>query len=143
MPYFLDGNNLIGRRNPSEEDRRALVAEIASRLRNTRASAVLFFDGTARRATSLGPLRLRDGFGANADDDILASIRASRTASEVTVVTSDRELARRARDAGASIVSPDDFWSRFGKPASRDQKATSAIDVEDWMRYFQDDRNRK
>ena len=49
MPYLLDGNNLIGavRRTarPSDGDRAALVAEVAQRLRKTRARATIFFDG--------------------------------------------------------------------------------------------------
>src|SRR5207247_6718517 len=53
MPYFLDGNNLIGRERgsalPSEEDRQALVAELAGRLRRTKATAALFFDGPGER----------------------------------------------------------------------------------------------
>ena len=57
MPYFLDGNNLIGRARrtsrPTEEDRAALVAEIVERLRRSKASAVLFFDGAGVRNSTL------------------------------------------------------------------------------------------
>ncbi len=142
MPYFLDGNNLIERRNPSEEDRQVLVAEIANRLRKTRASAVLFFDGGAHRSYSLGALRIRDGFGANADEDILTGIRQARSAAEVTVVTSDQELARRVRDAGARVVPPGQFWARFGTQTSAGEKETGTVDVGDWERYFADEENR-
>jgi len=142
MPYFLDGNNLMGKRDPSSEDRDALVRELAERLRQTRASAVLFFDGGARRQSTLGRLSIRDGFSSSADDDILASIARARSAREVTVVTSDAALARRARDAGASVLGPANFFGRVGTPGSASEKDAAKIDVDDWERYFSDERNR-
>jgi YacP-like NYN domain-containing protein len=142
VPYFLDGNNLIGKRDPSREDRDALVREIAERLRQTRASAVVFFDGGARRQSSLGPLSIRDGFSDNADDDIVTAIGRARFAREVTVVTSDAALGRRARDAGARVLPPTDFWTRVGRRAAPD-KETPKVDLEDWERYFADEKNRE
>lgn len=143
MPYFLDGNNLIGRPGPSPMDRDALMAEIAGRLRRTRATAVLFFDGGARRALTLGPLRVRDGFGDSADEDILDAIARVRSPREVTVVTSDQALARKVRDAGATVLPPGEFWKRFGTSSAPPEKESGSIDVEDWIRYFADDRNRE
>jgi hypothetical protein len=142
MPYFLDGNNLIGKPDPSNEDRNTLVRDVAERLRQTRASAVVFFDGGARRQSSLGPLSIRDGFGANADDDILDSIGRARTAREITVVTSDAGLARRAREAAALVMGADEFWRRFGRADAGLEKDTARVDVEAWERYFSDERNR-
>jgi hypothetical protein len=143
MPYFLDGNNLIGKPDPSSQDRAALIRELAERLRQTRASAVLFFDGGARRRSSLGSLSIRDGFSANADEDILVSIGRARSAREITVVTSDAGLARRSRDAGASVVEPGDFWARVGRPRKPSGKDTGKVDVDDWERYFADEKNRE
>jgi hypothetical protein len=143
MPYLLDGNNLIGRPDPTEQERHALVLEIADRLRNTRARAVLFFDGGARRSSSLGALQVRDGFGSSADDDILAAIAGSSSTREMTVVTSDQALGRRARDAGAAVLRPEDFWARFGKRRAGSEKENGDVDVEEWARYFADERNRE
>jgi hypothetical protein len=147
MPYFLDGNNLIGIARgvsrPSEEDRGALVAEIADRLRQTHAKALLFFDGPGEKRTWLGNLSIRECGAGGADDAILCEIGRSPAPQEITVVTADRDLARRARDSRANILSPGDFWSRFGAskgPAPGDQAAR--VDVEDWMQYFEDEKNR-
>lgn len=151
MPYFLDGNNLIGvvRRTarPSEEDRAALVSEISARLRQTRARATLFFDGPAgARPAALGSLSVRTASGSSADEAILQAIRGSRAPGECIVVTADRELARRARDAGAKVAPPRDFFARFGAGASAGDDGprppATATDVEEWMRYFGDERNR-
>jgi hypothetical protein len=147
VPYFLDGNNLIGRARrtsrPTEEDARALIGEVADRLRRNRARAVLFFDGPpGRRAASLGSLSVRYPESGTADAAILAEIARSRTPSEIVVVTADRDLARRSRDAGAKWAAPEEFWARFAPPGGRGgarEKADGTeprVDVEDWLRWF-------
>jgi hypothetical protein len=152
LPYFLDGNNLVGaaRRTsrPSEEDRAALVREVCDRLRRTRARAVLFFDGPSPGgASDLGTVSLRYSGAGSADDRIVAEIARSRSPGEITVVTEDRALARRARDAGARAAAPADFWRRFGTAEAAPGKAAEgeagSMDVEEWMRYFEDEGNRR
>jgi hypothetical protein len=59
------------------------------------------------------------------------------------VVTGDRELLRRVREAGGRTCAPGEFFARFGMggPAEPDGAAGN-VDVDAWMRYFQDERNR-
>ena len=151
MPYLLDGNNLIGRARgvsrPREEDRRDLIAELSERLRRTKARAVVFFDGAGDKPTTLGNLTVRQAGAPGADEAILREIARSPVPGENTVVTADRDLARRARDAGARTVSPDEFWKSFGtsnggkrQSAGRDEER---VDVADWLKYFQDESNRE
>ena len=146
MPYILDGDNLVGtarRRRAEGEDRDALVAEISDRLRKTRAKIVLFFDGTGN-ALSLGNLAVRFAGATSADDAILREISRAPRPRETTVVTADRDLARRARDAGAVAVSPQDFWKRFGSveaPSARVPEETR-VNVEEWLEWFSDETNR-
>jgi hypothetical protein len=149
MPYLLDGNNLIGaargKARPGEEDRRDLIAELAERLRRTRARAVLFFDGPGEKRTSLGSLSIREAGASGADEAILCEIERSRAPRENILVTADRDLARRARDSGARTLSPADFWSRFGAPGGGEQKdrgREERVDVDDWLEYFSDEKNR-
>ena len=156
MPYLLDGNNLIGsvRRTarPSEQDRDALITELADRLRRTRARATLFFDGPAgERSRTLGSLTIRTPSAGTADDAILREIAASSAPRECVVVTADQGLSRRARDAGARVVPPGEFFERFGatSPRGAPGRETPARDapgttgsVEEWMRYFEDPKNR-
>lgn len=149
MPYLLDGNNLIGRvrrtSRPSPEDRAALVAEIAGRLRVTRARATIFFDGPAgERASSLGSLSVRAPSSGSADDAILREIERAAAPGETVVVTADRGLASRCRDAGAKVCSPDEFFSRFGTASTAvpGRDAPGKVDVDEWMRYFSDETNR-
>lgn len=147
MPYVVDGNNLIGRARKSrasDDDRSALIREISDRLRRTRSRVLVFFDGVGE-TVSLGSLSVRFSGPVSADDAIVRELARSRAPREETVVTADRELARRARDGGASVLSPDEFWSRFGGQGERKRPASSnepRVDVEEWIRFFEDDKNR-
>jgi rRNA-processing protein FCF1 len=146
MPYFLDGNNLIGlargSARPSEEDRSALVAEVADRLRRTKARVVLFFDGGGRSA-AFGALSVRSAEG-SADDAIVAEIARARAPGEIIVVTADRELSARARNVGAKTLSPPEFWSRVGtSTGSGEREEKRPVDVEEWMRYFEEGKKEK
>lgn len=148
MPYFLDGNNLIGKARgssrPSEDDRQALVSEVSERLRRTRARAVLFFDGPGEKRTSLGSLSIREAGPSGADEAILREIGRAHAPGEITVVTQDRDLIRRVRDAGATALSVDEFWSRFGAGQRvSPREDASKVDVEDWVKYFEDEKNRR
>jgi hypothetical protein len=153
MPYLLDGNNLIGTvlrvARPSAVDRQALVAEIAGRLRRTRASATIVFDGPADadgRGSSLGALTVRGAGPEGADAAIVRAVAQARTPREMVVVTSDRDLARRVRDAGGVVSTPDDFFRRFGagpEPPAGADPSRVRVDVAEWMEWFGDERNRE
>jgi hypothetical protein len=149
VPYLLDGNNLIGlvRRTarPSAEDRASLIAELSDRLRRTKARATVFFDGPAgERSSALGPLSVRIPASGTADDLILREVAASRAPRDCVVVTADRDLARRAREAGARSLAPEEFFRRFGPAGGRDRApaANERVDVDEWMRWFEDEGNR-
>ena len=130
-------------RSPAPGERDALVSEIADRLRRTRARVVLFFDG-AGKSVSLGSLSVRFAGASSADDAIVREIARSSRPREATVVTADRDLARRARDAGAVTLSPTEFWKRFGAAETASARpADTRVDVDDWERWFADEVKKK
>jgi hypothetical protein len=145
MAYLLDGNNLIGTvlrvARPSDADRQALVAEIAERLRRTRAKATIFFDGPAG-VSSLGALSVRGSGPEGADAAIVRAVEKARTPAEMTVVTADRGLSRRVRDAGGKVSAPADFFRRFGSSGEPAGPAPGRVDVEEWMQWFGEEKNR-
>ena len=148
MAYLLDGNNLIGSvlgvSRPSAADRQSLVAEIADRLRRTRARATIYFDGPAGEgAASLGALTVRGSGPEGADAAIARAVGEARAPSEMTVVTADRELSRRVRDAGGKVCAPAEFFRRFGKTGETPAPSPARVDVDDWMKWFEDEGNRK
>lgn len=148
MPYFLDGNNLIGiarkTSRPGEGDRAALLAEISERLRSTRSSVRVFFDGGGGRGVTLGNLTVCDS-GGSADDAIIRELTAAKVPAQVTVVTADRGLTRRVRDAGGKVMTPADFWARFGNAEGASPRTPSEgrVNVDEWMDYFSDPNNRQ
>lgn len=145
MPYLLDGDNIVGAalgRRGAAGDREALAREISDRLRRTRAKVILFFDG-AGAPLSLGHLVVRFSGAISADDAIVRETSRAAQPAETTVVTADRALARRARDAGAAVMSPEDFWNRFGSGApAAPKRDETRVDVEEWLRWFSDESNR-
>jgi hypothetical protein len=146
LPYYLDGNNLIGlargAARPAEGDRHALIQELADRLRATRSSVRLFFDGPGQATTSLGPLTVRQA-GGSADEAILREVSAARDPGQITVVTADRELCRRSQEAGARTQTPAQFWARFGTGGTEPSKPDATrVDVDEWIDYFSDPENR-
>jgi hypothetical protein len=112
-------------------------------LRRTRARAVLFFDGEVPGAgTALGSLLIRCSGRETADELILREISRSRAPGEIVLVTADRDLARRAREAGAKTLAPGAFWARFGTGRRPKGEDSERVDAEEWIRFFEDDRNR-
>lgn len=149
MPYLVDGNNLLGRvlgQAPrTEEERAALVRELADRLRETRARVTLVFDGSAPQgssARSLGPLTVRFAGSRTADDVITAAVEQAAAPRDWIAVTDDRGLADRVRSAGGRVSSVSDFWARFGASAAPDGESSTRPAVEDWVEYFSDEKNR-
>ena len=149
MPYLLDGNNLIGSvrgaSRPSEADRRALVAEIAERLRRTRAKATIVFDGPSDGGAGLGSLTVRGAGPEGADAAIVRAVAGARSPAEMIVVTADRELSRRVRDAGGKVCAPAEFFRRFGagEESQAARPEAGRVDVDEWTAWFGDEKNRE
>jgi len=151
MPYLLDGNNLIGSvrgvSRPSDSDRQALVAEIADRLRRTRAKATIVFDGPTAGGAALGALTVRGAGPEGADAAIVRAVAGARSPGEMVVVTADRELGRRVHEAGGKVCAPSEFFRRFGAPGAVDPPKPGPgpghVDVDEWMAWFGDEGNRE
>jgi len=104
----VDGNNVMGSRPDGWWRDRAgamqrLVGELDERAARTRDEIIVVFDGRSR---ALQALRVEVAFAAHADDLIAAHAEPG-----LTVVTSDRELAARARERGADVLGARAFLS--------------------------------
>jgi predicted RNA-binding protein with PIN domain len=113
--WLVDGMNVIGSRPTGWwRDRRGAMRELVARLdayaEGTGDEVAVVLDGapfdlTAERVeVTFASRRGRDA----ADDDI-----AARAELGVTVVTSDRELARRSAEHGADVVGAGEFLRRL------------------------------
>jgi len=148
MPFLVDGNNLLGHLlggpASSEEERRAVQARIASRVRSGKSSVVLFFDGepeAGKREAWMGALTIRYAGNRSADDAIIEAVERAKARRDCHVVTDDRALAERARNRGARSLSVSDFWGRLGDEAPSAGEG-KPVNVDEWMSFFSDDKNR-
>jgi hypothetical protein len=143
MPYWFDGNNLIGQASArAREDpatRRAFLSFLSGCAGPGR-HMVVFFDGDdPDRAMPPRGVQVRYSCPLSADDAILRRLREVRTPREVIVVSNDNRLRSQCRDAGAKTLSWAEFTSRV-KPESPAPAKTGPKDgpvrVDEWVRYF-------
>ena len=118
--WIVDGMNVIGSRPTGWwRDRpgamRDLVTELEAFAARDDGHVTVVFDG---KPFELDGDRVEILFatrrGPNAaDDDIAALVERDEAPGELSVVTSDGDLARRARDAGAAVVGAGEFRRRL------------------------------
>ena len=147
---LVDGHNVIGRAlklslDREEEGREELLRRIGAARGSGGEVVVVVFDGKGPSATEkrLGAVRVVFAPASrSADEEILRRL-SSGNARAGTVVTSDRELGRRARQLGACVEASEAFWQRIraGRRV-RDLKAETAKpeptaeDVDDFLELF-------
>jgi predicted RNA-binding protein with PIN domain len=144
MPYWFDGNNLIGqsaavaRQDP--KTRRSFLGLVSNYATAGGGRFTVFFDGDDP-GSSIPPRGVRVRYSApfSTDDAILRQAEGARSPSEIIVVTNDHGLAARCRHAGAKTMD----WRQFtGKMAARSHARLESapkdekVNLDDWSRYF-------
>ena len=108
--------NVIGSRPTGWwRDRPRAMRELVERLRELEEPVTVVFDGRPFELDGEGVevvFASRRGRDA-ADDDITALVARANTPSELRVVTSDSDLARRVRGRGAEVVGAGAFLARL------------------------------
>ena len=147
MAYLIDASNLggvLGGRGGAR-NAEAVVAFLMPWAR-TRAEVLVVFDGEEQAgvARRYGPLEVRWS-GRKAADDVIAALAAAAPRRWL-VVTADRELARRCRDAGAKVEAPGALVERTRqavrprnarrRPAEKPEP--NPQDMAHWRRIFGD-----
>jgi len=144
MPYWFDGNNLIGQSAALSSSRPHLRQKFLSTLgayyRAGGGRFLVYFDGddTTKTMPPAG-IRIRYSAPLSADEAIIRRLREIRHPQEVIVVSNDRELQNRCRNSQAKVLDWHQFTSRMRSRnvrQSRQGDPEEAVDVEDWMRYF-------
>ncbi|HTY62196.1 MAG TPA: NYN domain-containing protein [Acidobacteriota bacterium] len=144
MPYWFDGNNLIGRpASAAKSDsgvRRAFLSKLCSLHRSGGGRFLVYFDGEDPDRASLPPgVTVRFSAPYSADDAILQRLKEIQHPEEVIVVTNDRHLMQRCRAASAKTLSWQEFASKMeSRPAIGFKKNVQEkpVDVEEWINYF-------
>ena len=119
--WIVDGMNVIGSRPTGWwRDRpramRELVDELGSLAAAEGEELVVVFDGEPREldAPEGVSVLFASRLGRNAaDDDIAALVERDDDPGSLSVATSDGDLARRVRDAGAAVVGAGEFRRRL------------------------------
>jgi predicted RNA-binding protein with PIN domain len=121
MRWLVDGMNVIGSRPTGWwRDRpgamRSLVEELDAFAEGSGDSVTVVLDGKPFDLEG-GPrvtVKFASRRGPNAADDDIAALAASdANPADLSVVTSDGDLARRVRDAGATVLGAGEFRRRL------------------------------
>jgi len=144
MPYWFDGNNLIGQSAASARAdpriRQAFLGLLSAYHKSGGGRFLVYFDGDDP-GSSPAPRGIAVRYSAplSTDEAILRRLREIQFPSEVIVVTNDRQLMARSRDAGASALNWRDFAAKMESRSARRKPGRSSqetVDVEEWLRYF-------
>jgi predicted RNA-binding protein with PIN domain len=145
MPYWFDGNNLMGQSaaaaKADRQTRRAFLSTLSSYHKSGGGKFLVYFDGDDSSRTSTPPgVAVRYSAPESTDAVILRRLKEIQHPSEVIVVTNDRELLVRCRDAGTTAMDWRQFTlkmqSRLTARSRKPNDVQEPIDVDDWMRYF-------
>jgi predicted RNA-binding protein with PIN domain len=144
MPYWFDGNNLIGQyaaaSRADSRAQRAFLSALSAYYKAGGGRFLVYFDGddSSRKMPPAG-VAVRYSAPLSTDESILRRLREVRSPSEVIVVTNDRALQTRCRNEGAAALTWQEFVSKMkARPLSRHAESEKAeqVDLEDWIRYF-------
>jgi uncharacterized protein YaiI (UPF0178 family) len=96
---------------------RSLVERLEAFARATGEPVTVVLDGRPFELAGEGvSVQFASRRGPNAaDDDIAALVERDQEPAELSVVTSDADLARRVRDAGAAVVGAGEFHRRLDR----------------------------
>jgi len=152
MPYLIDGHNLIGAMPDIHlddcDDERKLIEHLQALGSRIRMSGVVYFDRRApgqRKGWRTGMLKVRFiSTHSSADQAIINHLeRLGREAHNYTVVSSDHEIQRAARRAGARILSSHTFIQKLNEtrePEGALEKPpppTDEAEINRWQQLFQ------
>jgi predicted RNA-binding protein with PIN domain len=144
MPYWFDGNNLIGQSvaaaRTDSRTRQAFVSALMQYHRAGGGKFLVYFDGDdVSRSASPPGISIRYSAPVSTDQAIVQRLRDIRNPSEVIVVTNDRALMTRCKSEGAAGMTWHEFTSKMRSrrvTQTRTREPKESVDVDEWMRYF-------
>ena len=149
VPYWFDGNNLIGQpvavSARERSTRKAFLTALSQYASARRTKVSVYFDGEdPERSNPPARVEIRYCAPLTADEAILRDLRGRRSPAEVIVVTNDRELRARCRGERASSIPWNEFSARLQhavRNPDRTEHKEEAVRIQDWAEYFGFDKN--
>jgi predicted RNA-binding protein with PIN domain len=144
MPYWFDGNNLIGQSvaaaKADSQARRAFLSALYSYHKDGGGKFFVYFDGDdPERSASPPGVSVRYSAPLSTDKAILQRLREVQNPAEVIIVTNDRELRTQCRNEGAAVLNWQEFTSKMQSRRLQQRNKNEQperVDVDEWMRYF-------
>lgn len=159
MILLIDGHNLIpkipGLRLNDPDDEAKLTDFVQQYCRLKRVSAELFFDGALpgfKGRTTGGLVHVHFIRKGNTADQAIIDFlgQKGKTARNYTVVSSDHHVQNQCRSLGAAVLPSEQFARDLVNALSQSEKSTSADDkpipaseVDEWLAFFSDPKNKK
>lgn len=158
MPFLIDGHNLIpklGLRLDEFDDELMLIERLNEFCRLSRRGEVeVYFDNAPPGYPETRKVGLVTAHFVRrpliADEAIhLRLLKLKKAAKNWTVVSSDHRVQNEAKNAGAAVVSSDEFARlvietlRSGPPASGSGKGMSERELEEWLKLFENRKDKK
>jgi predicted RNA-binding protein with PIN domain len=119
--FIIDGNNLIGKipsiKNLQRKNRQASREKLANLLgryfSKGRNMVTLHFDGHVNETINVAGIKIKYSGSKTADDKIKNEIERSRNPKNITVVTSDNNVAQFARVCSCQVIKSEDFSKKL------------------------------
>lgn len=146
--YLIDGNNVIGQRVGWHRDkpgsRRRLMQELAQLAWAKKLRLTVVFDGAPDQqfpdGSSYRGVRIfYSRPGSDADTRIVEMAEAERNKRNLTVVTSDGQLAARVAVCGVRVMPSGQFRRMLDEAAATttdEEPNLKDDDLNEWLRYF-------
>jgi predicted RNA-binding protein with PIN domain len=144
MPYWFDGNNLIGQSasvaRADSNIRRAFLSTLSAYQRSGGGKFLVYFDGDDPGRSAAPPgVTVRYSAPISTDEAILRRLGEIQHPSQVIVVTNDRALMMQCRNEGAAALTWKEFASKMQSRSIRRPTRSNQekpVDVDDWIKYF-------
>ena len=144
MPYWFDGNNLIGRSAAAAKSdagtRRAFLSTLSSLHRSGGGRFLVYFDGDDPDRAAMPPgISVRYSAPYSADEAMSRQLREIQHPAEIIIVTNDRQLMTQCRNEGAKTMTWPEFTAKMQtRSAVRPKKNApeKPVDVDEWIDFF-------
>lgn len=147
LTYIIDGNNLIGKisslMNLQKKDKQAsrekLVYMLDRYFSNKKTNVTLHFDGHPNARINSSRMKIVYSENQTADEKIKKQISQSKAPRNLSIVTSDSNLAQFAKVCSCKVISSDVFAAEIRKidaEADEQAKINSINNVDEFKKLF-------
>lgn len=147
LTYIIDGNNLIGKipdlmriQKKDKQASREKLYYLLQRYFSSRKSKVyLHFDGFESNPLRSGNIKIIYSENNSADDEIKNQVSSSKNRKNITVISSDSNVAEFAKVCSCRVISSDNFAVEIRKeePNSEEEaKISSMQNIEEFKKLF-------